>query len=155
VPDSVEVVVGDFIANAPLYQRRDLKSYAEDGKPPSLHLYRISPILRYCSQEKCKSERPFRLIVYQFGFRNAPPNNVRFDGNIHTLVYECTHCESPFWCSIEVPEDEWWIRKVGQLPPYDISIASDLQNVLGDDARLYKRAQICMSQPSASRRART
>jgi hypothetical protein len=47
---------------------------------------------------------------------------------------------------MEVSEDEEWIRKVGQVPPYDISIAPGLQNALGEDAHLYKRAQICMSQ---------
>jgi hypothetical protein len=62
------------------------------------------------------------------------------------MLYQCTHCGSPFWCSIEVSEEEWWTRKVGQVPPYDISIAPDLQNALGSDATLYKRAQICMSQ---------
>jgi hypothetical protein len=144
VPKRVEDVVGDFIANAALYQRLDLKAYAKDAETSGPSLYDITPILRYCSHEKCKEERPFRRTVYQSGFRNEP-GGTRYDGNITTIVYRCTHCESPFWCSIEVSDEEW-MRKVGQLPPYDISIAPDLQNALGEDATLYKRAQICMSQ---------
>jgi hypothetical protein len=66
--------------------------------------------------------------------------------NIHILFYLRTHCDSPFWCSMEVSDAGRWIRKVGQLPPYDISIARDLQNALGEDAALNKRAQICMNQ---------
>ena len=144
MPKRVEDVVGDFIANAALYQRLDLKAYAKDAETSGPSLYVITPILRYCSHEKCKVERPFRQEVYQSGFRNEP-GGIRYDGNIATIVYRCTHCDSPFWCSIEISDEEW-MRKVGQLPPYDISIAPDLQNALGEDATLYKRAQICMSQ---------
>ena len=42
--------------------------------------------------------------------------------------------------------EEKWIRKVGQLPPYDISIPRRLEDALGNDAILYKRALICASQ---------
>jgi hypothetical protein len=144
VPKRVEDVVGDFIANAALYQRLDLKPYAKVAETSGPSLHDITPILRYCSHEKCKAERPFRQAEYQSGFRNQP-GDTRYDGNITTIVYRCTHCDSPFWCSIEVSDEEW-MRKVGQLPPYDISIAPDLQKALGEDATLYKRAQICMSQ---------
>jgi len=144
VPKRVEDVVGEFIANAALYQRLDFKAYAKDAETSGPSLHDITPILRYCSHEKCRAERPFRQTVYQSGFRNER-GAIRYDGNIATIVYRCTHCDSPFWCSIEVSDEEW-MRKVGQLPPYDISIAPDLQNALGEDATLYKRAQICMSQ---------
>jgi hypothetical protein len=142
VPDSVEDVVGDFIAKAPLYQRLDLMPYAADEFALSNHLYEVTPILRYCSHEKCKAERPFRRGTYQTGLGGLNPCY----GYIFTLLYTCTHCDSQFWCWVEASEDELWIRKVGQLPPYDILVPPDLQNALGDDATLYKRAQICVSQ---------
>lgn len=39
-----------------------------------------------------------------------------------------------------------WLRKVGQLPPYDISLEPNVREALGDDSDLYKHAKICISQ---------
>jgi hypothetical protein len=66
------------------------------------------------------------------------------------MIYECTYCGSDFWCWIEISkqfaEGGMWVRKVGQLPPYDISVEQDLEKALDKDTVLYKRAQICVSQ---------
>lgn len=148
VTDNAVDVMGDFIANAPLYKRLDLESFAQEGDFEGVQPGGPDTILRYCPHHRCKAERPYRLIRAQAGVgsSNTVPREPR---NIITMLYECTHCESRFWCSFQTSEGAEggeWIQKIGQVPPYDISIPSDLADALGDDAVLYKRAQICMSQ---------
>ena len=104
--------------------------------------------MRYCPSRQCKIERPYRRLGDETGFvkktgkTGGPPNIV-------TVLYTCTYCGSNFWCAVEAERkagEKVSIRKIGQSPPYDISVPSDLRDALGDDAVLYKRAQICMSQ---------
>lgn len=146
-------VIGDLIANFALYQRLDLAGlYVEGDDDGSLEqmlpISEADPILRYCPNEKCRAERPHRRTAYQTGLTQQYGG--RRGSHIRTLLYNCTNCGTAFWCWIEISqrfaEGEMWIRKVGQLPPYNISIDSDLEDALDKDAMLYKRAQICMSQ---------
>lgn len=39
-----------------------------------------------------------------------------------------------------------WIRKIGQLPPWEIDIDRNLERALGDDKELYKKGLVCESQ---------
>lgn len=144
-----ENAVGRFLATAPLYQRLDLSEWMRQGALAEWdELKFVSHILRYCPSKECKIERPYRRLGDETGFvkktgkTSGPPNIV-------TILYTCTYCGSNFWCAVEAsrkPGERVSIRKIGQDPPYDISIASDLEAALGEDTMLYKRAQICMSQ---------
>ena len=147
-------VIGNFIARFPLYQRLPLADYyVETGEDEDTHevvpISQVDPILRYCQSSRCKAERPYKRTLYQKGMSRGQYVG-RIGTQVSTLMYNCTNCGAEYWCWVEASErfaeGDIWIRKIGQLPPYDISIASDLQNALREDAILYKRAQICMSQ---------
>lgn len=151
--DETVDAISNLIANYGLYQRLNLTGLyieGDDDVSPEqmLPISQADPVLRYCPHEKCKAERPHKKTAYQTGFTQQYGR--RFGNRIRSLLYNCTNCGSAFWCWIEISEQfmegDRWIRKVGQLPSYEVSVASDLENSLGQDATLYKRAQICMSQ---------
>jgi len=149
--DETVNIIGDFIANYPLYQRLDLKDYFSAQQPGDLPneppIYEAETVIKYCANEKCKAERPYQSAAYTQGLGQ---HRVPRSSPIRSIIYTCTYCGSAFWCWIEISkrfaDGEMWVRKVGQLPPYDISIKKDLEKALGKDAVLYKRAQICVGQ---------
>ena len=155
--DEAVDVVGDFIANYPLYQRLNLKDFLREQDPDDLDhmdeseeppVYKAETVIKYCLNERCKAERPYRRTSFTSGLggQHHSPRRTR----IRSMVYSCTYCGSAFWCWIEISkrfaDGDKWIRKIGQLPPYDISIERSLEKALKEDAVLYKRAQICIGQ---------
>jgi hypothetical protein len=155
--DETVGVIGDFIANYPLYQRLNLDEYLREQDPNDLdHLdeseespvYRVETVIKYCPNGKCKAERPYRRTVWTSGL-GGQYLTLR-QTRIRSMLYACTYCGSAFWCWTEVSkrfaEGERRIRKIGQLPPYYISIERSPEKALKEDADLYKRAQICMDQ---------
>jgi len=67
--------------------------------------------------------------------------------DLHMHVLQCTGCEKQTAnFLLEFKADREWVRKVGQLPQWDISLEADLEKALGPDAELYKRAKICVGQ---------
>jgi hypothetical protein len=133
-----------FIANAPLYSWLELGQLWEDvgGLPSPARLLDVPVVYRYCSHPKCKTERPFHRIPNLFGQVS----------NVFSLAFMCTGCnEREFHCWVETAHDYYKsetkrIRKIGQTPPWDISIPPALQEAFGEDAGLYKSARVCMSQ---------
>ena len=85
----------------------------------------------------CKLVNPFRHVSNRQ--ETSSPNPLM----THTL--SCTGCsEQTASFFLELDPDLQWVRKVGQLPQWDISLDPDLEEALETDADLYKRAKICV-----------
>src|SRR2546423_6364905 len=69
---------------------------------------------------------------------------------IYLIRYRCGVCWRSalmWWVQISGDARGMFVQKVGQFPPYDISILRDVEkNLSKDDLRLYKQAHICMGQ---------
>jgi hypothetical protein len=141
--------IHDFMAHAPLYATFDPTQVPgwDERHSPTFKGNNLSlpKVFRFCNKPACKTNRPFERVDLIW---EKPVNQSESDqASIYSYHYRCTGCGNDFWCWVQPPEEgeTKWL-KVGQVPPYDISIASALQNALGQDDTLYKRAQICMSQ---------
>lgn len=142
--------VNDFIVNYPLYRRFDFeKLYGRESLGVAERIFNLPTVFKWCLSPRCKIERPFEQV--HFYREDGPqPRDDGEQGGIYYCLYKCNGCGNAFRCWIEVPfewtEGEKWIRKVGQLPAYDITVSADLRNALREDTKLYKHALICMSQ---------
>jgi hypothetical protein len=137
---SNDLTVRQFLETQPLYSRTrvQLPELASDLAPNS--------ILMYC--EVCKAERPFRdSRARGLGLRSGPPPKVE-DREIYFMYYKCAGCEvATFQCWVQAfTGPSSGLRKVGQCPPWDISIPSGVHDALGASVDVYKRAKICLSQ---------
>lgn len=146
--------LNDFIAYDPLYARLDLSSIFGDSFGGVQSVLNMGKIFRWCPNRRCRTERPYDRVGEwntDVGFHQEP-GGADHTPKVYSMLLRCAGCGSDFRCWIEVPVDDMGneqksIRKVGQLPPYDISIPRRLEDALGAaDALLYKRALICVSQ---------
>ena len=146
--------LNDFLANDPLYSHLDLDQIFDNLNHGSAHrAIQRSKIFLWCPNNMCRIERPYNKVDspnLDVGFHEEPGSR-EAGPKVYSLLFRCSACSSDFRCWIEVPINDMGnkqkvIRKVGQLPPFDISIPRRLENALGDDALLYKRARICVSQ---------
>jgi hypothetical protein len=140
--EDIGKVIKEVLENDPLYVK------VKVAKPSRLSdgLYSVGTLFLRCPQ--CKQKYPFHTMHSSgggagSGMRSAPPPKRTVD----SFAYTCTGCQSitfRYW--VEVDREEGWLRKVGQLPSWDIGISHDVERFLGEDAEFYKRARICMSQ---------
>ncbi len=131
-----------FVENAPLYTRIEIK----DFRPPD-------SITRMCTSARCKKETTWlRGAIIESVFKDARPE-IYFKA----IGYTCGLCsESSFAVFYElldwkqVPNANRWnhlaVRKIGQVPPQEISISAELNSRLGSTTAHYKKALICRGQ---------
>lgn len=78
-------------------------------------------------------------------------------GKIFEMRYLCASCENyryiffiEFGIDRSPAEDSntfsGWLRKIGQSPPWEIDIDTNLEKALGKNAELYKKGLVCESQ---------
>ena len=89
----------------------------------------------------CKETRTFRFINhYIHVYENPPSLGVNYSyysdsiksNSIINLTYICAACEKfNRIFSLRIGENRKYIQKVGQYPPWDISIKKKLQKILG------------------------
>lgn len=147
-----------FLESAPLY-KKDRFSLPEGFHkmiPPSLKLYCASdkgiqtfrdagtkgdPRVQDDEKKHREAERE-RLIRAQGGGVGGPKLIIPAPEGIYVLTYLCSACQlTRFLCWVEVSRNKSWIRKLGQYPPWDISVPRDLAKTLGkDDTVLLKHA---------------
>ena len=138
--------VRDFFESAPLYTQ-----YAAEGyvPPPS--------ITRMCSSVTCKKETTWeRSEITNVVIRDARP-----EISFQTVAYTCVLCQQNSFAVVyerlnwsenknsRATPKQWHhtgIRKIGQVPPQEITIPSELSDRLGTTAVHYKKALICREQ---------
>ncbi len=127
-----------FLENYPLYKKF---TYTV---PYVWHQVPKPPIHVYC--EFCKSDQTFNISkTYSLELqvaRNAEPA-----GQIIRIVYICESCkEYQRFFLLEFDLNQKYIQKVGQYPPFEISIDKNISKMLGTYKNIYKKGLICESQ---------
>jgi hypothetical protein len=75
--------------------------------------------------------------------------NIGVTGIVTYVVYRCAHCQSfkrSFLLKFDSDANGDFVQKVGQDPPWDITIDSRLKKILGPLGVFYKNGLICESQ---------
>lgn len=104
----------------------------------------------------CKETRTFRFLNHYLhdyeqasllGMNYPTNSNLLKPNYIIHLNYVCAACEKfNRTFSLRIGEKKQYIEKVGQYPPWDISIKKKLRNILGEFSDYYKKGLICESQ---------
>lgn len=131
MPDS------EFLERYPLY-----RTFPYEGKT---HLGGIPEPSIHMSCPQCRSGQTFVMVNnwWTGSSWEAPISKEP----VRQAIYGCASCqvyERHFL--VEFNMEDMWVRKVGQQPPWDISMERDLERALGEEARLYKNGLICESQ---------
>lgn len=158
--------LGYFITNAPLYNWLDLDEVWGPDRLGSIanagNIINMPKVYRYCDNPRCETERPFDRIGGEdptsWSFHEEPGLGLDPSigipvgtGHVYAFAFSCTGCGvSTFQCWVEAepgfgPPGKRRIRKVGQLPPWDISVPKPLGEAFGKEKGLYKSARECMS----------
>lgn len=136
--ENSESQMKEFLEDYPLYSRYEMDI------PGSLQALYPGMIEIHCPN--CGTERPFRETGPSSGSNYGGTTPAPASG-IHKFEYRCAGCgDVDFQSWVQVDVDSGWIRKVGQYPPWNINVSSDVASELGEDEELYKRARVCMSQ---------
>lgn len=111
--------------------------------PYTLDLVPKVPIHMYC--DICKSDQTFNMVneyYNAFRFSNTPAA-----GNTTEVRYVCSACNKYLRIfSLKFDNKGSYIMKVGQEPPWDISVDKNLLKALGNYGDYYKKGLICESQ---------
>ena len=135
-----------FLEEYPLYRKFEynLPSFLDGIKDVNINMY--------CPN--CKETRTFSFSL-KYLHEKSPYTRPIFlpyssgESTIIHLNYICAACEKfNRMFSIRIGEDGHYIEKVGQYPPWDISIKKKLQKILGEYSDYYKKGLICESQAS-------
>jgi hypothetical protein len=131
----------DFIENYPLFRKfkYDVPSSLDELKKPAIHMY--------CNY--CKSDQTFNMSNEYFeyyprvtGYPSYPSG-----GRVVRAVYLCSSCKSfPRIIFIKIGPDRTYVVKVGQEPPWEISMDRNLEKMLGAHSEYYKKGLTCESQ---------
>lgn len=136
-----------FISTQPLYARL--------RRPLPEWMFFISPRVVFVTCDICKVNRPFRAQGKKMA-QATRYNHVQGDGpldgmkanasGVYDFYFTCSGCDREYVTLIEVDYENSVIRKVGQNIPWSIDIDKDLEKELGEDAELYKKALVLISQ---------
>jgi len=131
----------EFIENAPLYTQVKIENFT----PPD-------SITRICERSSCKKETTWLL-----GDRlEASADAGGTSAYLKMAAYSCGLCrnnnlvviyELLDWCEVpgtyKASYHHTAVRKIGQVPPQDIQVPTELVDRLGNTASHYKKALIC------------
>ena len=138
----------EFLEEYPLYRKFEFKL------PESLNKFNKVNINMYCPN--CKETRTFRFLNhYLHGYEESTSIGMNYPTHLNWikpncivhLNYICAACEKfNRMFSFRIGKNRQYIEKVGQYPPWDISIKKKLQKILGEYSDYYKKGLICESQ---------
>jgi hypothetical protein len=139
-----------FISSQPLYTfyRVVLPDLVNNIAPRVVRLY--------CGL--CKEVMPFRAMADDTWFLPVEQRHIQKRGplagalqekmsGVYEFYFRCSECDhNTLLCWIEVNYETSGIRKVGQSIAWSIEIPKELERDLGEDAKLYKKALVLLSQ---------
>jgi len=121
----------EFLETYPLYRKFNFKV------PESMNRMATPAIHMYC--RNCDSVQTFNSeMEHDIG---------RIEGDVTLFMYICTSCknfERFFMIKFDFASN--YMMKVGQEPPWDITLDRNLEKMLGERADYYKKGIICESQ---------
>lgn len=142
----------EYIASGSLYQK-----YRFTALPPRFSDVRPVGLWLYCGT--CKRETTFRdrpdfarnsrlqpeADVGQ-SYPRGSAHNESIESRVYVVAWQCMAClREEFICWIEIDKENGYARKVGQLPEPSIRPSREVEDALGRDIELYKRAKICLT----------
>jgi hypothetical protein len=126
-----------FLETYPLYRKFkvNLPAYLFQMEKPAIHM----------PCEICKSEQTFNMVnKYD---ENNPEEYPASGGQIIRALYLCSSCHQfNRWFFISTDPNGKFIMKVGQYPPWEISMDRNLEKMLGAHADYYRKGLTCESQ---------
>ncbi len=128
----------EFLEAYPLYRKCDFNvPFISDDLPsPSINMF--------CPN--CTSIQTYNMINHYVGYNYVGGYTI-INEEIYELQYQCMGCkkfERFFYIKFDVQDKN--VFKIGQDPPWSISINTKLNKLLGKNAYLYKYALTCESQ---------
>ena len=136
----------EFLEKYGLYRKFEFES------PTYYHEIKDVNINMYCPN--CEETRTFRFS-HKFLHNKKSPERILFnktlpvqlkENEIIHLNYICASCEKfNRLISYKIGKDGQYIEKVGQYPPWDISIKKKLRKILGEYSDYYKKGLISES----------
>jgi hypothetical protein len=138
------MITADFLETYPLYRK-----FPMEVSNDSLTLG-TPPINMPCT--KCGGIRTFRLENnYEIDVRlykmvNSKHRGVAVWGSVLRAEYKCSACTWVRLFFLQIAPDGKWVKKVGQVPPWEGSMDATLERKLGSRADLYRKGQTCESQ---------
>jgi hypothetical protein len=124
-----------FIETYPLYRRLKVAEFPSRQFPyagPTVHMY--CPVCRSAQTFGDDSSRFVGLAVGQ-------------QDDIFCLIYNCAGCQRFHrYFLLRLDRKSGQVCKVGQEPPWEISLDPDLEGTLGQRADYFKKALVCESQ---------
>ena len=131
MPDS------EFLEDYPLYRKFefDVPYKLDDIDKVNINLF--------C--EECNSNQTFNM-EYDYSEISSFFNDDS-GGQVVILRYLCAHCN--YYRRIfviRIDKSRKYIMKVGQYPPWDISVEPNFQKILGDYLKFFKNGLMCESQ---------
>jgi len=150
-PDN-KVFTEELFEKFPLYKKMNI-----DELPSSLNKVKIVNINMYCNN--CNNIRTFKpLLNWYSSFQNNMStiyghiNFKEFTRNynediIIRCVFKCASCDDFYrYFLLKIDNDLSSVEKIGQYPPWDISIEKELKEILNKCEKYYKNGKICESQ---------
>ncbi|UJH91415.1 hypothetical protein LZ575_01105 [Antarcticibacterium sp. 1MA-6-2] len=103
-----------------------------------------TPINMHCPQ--CGSNQTF-IMTNEFYHEGYQKDNYSASNRVLDLNYICTSCqefERKFY--VYISNDIDYMYKIGQYPEWEIKMDSNLEKVLGNHAKIFRKGLVCESQ---------
>jgi len=123
----------ELLEEYPLYRKYPMELPKLFGllEKPAIHMYCFV----------CESEQTFNSN------HGWPSKSIKPDGRTELSGYTCTSCKKfNRYFLVKFDPEGHYVMKVGQEPPWDISIDRTVEKALGTYAKLYKKGLISESQ---------
>lgn len=147
-----KVFTEELFEKFPLYKKMNI-----DELPSSLNKVKVVNINMYCNN--CNNIRTFNHSLDWYSsfqeYMSTTYSHINFevftrDYNediIIRCVYKCTSCNDFYrYFLLKIDKDLSSVEKIGQYPPWDISIEKELKDILNKCEKYYKNGKICESQ---------
>jgi len=128
----------EFLETYPLHRKFDFSF------PQLLTEVIFPPIHMYCEVEN--AEHTFNKI-FDIDEVQRQGTGAVTAGQVIKVTYQCSSCHKFFrHFLIEFDKSGNWIRKMGQFPPWDITINKELEKALEGNSKIYRNGLTCESQ---------
>ena len=127
-----------FLETYPLYRKFKMQTI-----PERMDRFKDVRIKMKCPN--CVSSQTFAMINKHW--ENSKIANHPTAGVTFRMVYICTHCDKfQRLFFIKIDEQQEWVMKIGQYPPWEIAVEPNMEMILGSNFEDYKKGLICESQ---------
>lgn len=151
-PPKKKVFTEELFEKYPLYRKMRINDL-----PTSIDMIEVVKINMYC--KKCNNIRTFSPLVdeyslfqYNMSVKYCDIIFKNFTKEYHEdiiirCIYCCASCNDFYrYFLLKIDNSLTTVEKIGQYPPWDISIEKELSEVLNNCEKYYKYGKICESQ---------